>query len=78
MAAKDSARPPSGPAENGEEVLHDEGNAPAAEARQQADQITGQRRPSGTGNPPARKEGQRRHETSEDDGDPGVQEPSSA
>jgi hypothetical protein len=66
MAAKDAALPPSGPADNGEEVLLDEGDAPAVAARAQAEQMTGQRRPSGGGNSPARKEGQRQHETSDD------------
>jgi hypothetical protein len=65
MAAKDAARPPSGPADNGEEVLLDDGDAPATAAQVQADQMTGQRRPTGGGNPPARKEGQRQHEASD-------------
>jgi hypothetical protein len=65
MAARDAARPPSGPADNGEEVLLDDGDAPGAEAQAQADQMSGQRRRSGGGNSPARKEGQRQHETSD-------------
>jgi hypothetical protein len=64
MAAADAARPPTDQGDNGEEVLRDEGAAPAAEARRQAEQITEQRPPSGMGSGPARKDGQRQHDPS--------------